>query len=227
MASPNAAYISCGTWGLVGIELDAPVITDAAREANFTNEGGVDRTVRFLTNVMGTWLLSETLRSWDRDGGQSSLPTLLEAAAAEQAVPVFDVQDSRFVPPGDMPTRIAAWCTEHDVAAPTTRPAVIRSIVESLAAAFAHAVDEASRLSGQPVDVIHVVGGGAQNILLCQAVANRSGRTVVAGPVEATAIGNVLVQARAADAVGPKLADLRDLVRRTQPVVTLEPATGQ
>jgi rhamnulokinase len=225
MASPHAAYISCGTWGLVGVELDAPVITDAAREANFTNEGGVDRTVRFLTNVMGTWLLSETLRSWSAVGGQGSLPALLEAAAAEPLGPVFDVQDPRFLPPGDMPARITAWCAEHDVPVPASRPAIIRSIVESLAAAFAHAVDKASHLSGHRVDVIHVVGGGAQNILLCQAVANRSGRTVVAGPVEATAIGNVLVQARAAGAVGPRLADLRDLVRRTQPVVTLEPAT--
>ena len=225
MASPNAAFVSCGTWGLVGVELDAPVITDAAREANFTNEGGVDRTVRFLTNVMGTWLLSETLRSWDPVGGQGALPSLLEAAAAETSAPVFDVQDPRFLPPGNMPARIAAWCTQHDVPPPTTRPAIIRSIVESLAAAFAHAVDEASRLSGQRVDVIHVVGGGAQNVLLCQAVANRSGRPVVAGPVEATAIGNVLVQGRAAGVLGPCLAELRDLVRRTQVVVTFEPGT--
>lgn len=117
MDSPHAAYISCGTWGLVGVELDAPVVTEAAREANFTNEGGVDRTVRFLTNVMGTWLLSETLRAWDPTGSQAELPALLEAAAREPDVTVFDVQDPRFIPPGDMPTRIAAWCAEHDVPA--------------------------------------------------------------------------------------------------------------
>ena len=223
MTTPHAAYISCGTWGLVGVELDEPVLTEAVRAANFTNEGGVDRTVRFLTNVMGTWLLSETLRTWEPGGGQGSLPALLEAAGAEPPWVVFDVQDPRFLAPGDMPARIAAWCAEHDVPVPTTRAAIVRSIVDSLAVAFAHAVDEASRLSGRRVDVIHDVGGGAQNLLLCQAVANRSGRTVVAGPVDATAIGNVLVQARAAGVVGPGLDDLRDLVRRTQAVLTLEP----
>ena len=224
MESPHAAYISCGTWGLVGVELDAPVVTEAAREANFTNEGGVDRTVRFLTNVMGTWLLSETLRTWEPGGGQAALTGLLEAAAAEPSGPVFDVQDPRFLPPGDMPARIASWCAEHDVPVPTTRPAMVRAIVDSLAAAFVHAVEEASRLSGRRVDVIHVVGGGAQNTLLVQAVADRAGLPVVAGPVEATAIGNMLVQARAAGVVSGGLAELRDLVRRTQPLVTYHPS---
>lgn len=226
MDSAHAAFISCGTWGLVGVELDTPVVTQAAREANFTNEGGVDRTVRFLTNVMGTWLLSETLRTWDPTGTQADLPALLEAAAVVPEVTIFDVQDPRFVPPGDMPARIAAWCAEHDVPAPVGRPALIRSMVESLAVAFVRAVEQAAALSGRRVDAIHIVGGGAQNRLLCQAVANRSGRTVVAGPVEATALGNVLVQARAAGATGPGLADLRDLVRRTQTVVTLQPEHG-
>ena len=226
MASPHAAYISCGTWGLVGVELDAPVVTQAAREANFTNEGGVDRTVRFLTNVMGTWLLSETLRAWDPTGSQAELPALLDAAAAERDVTVFDVQDPRFVPPGDMPARIADWCTEHDAPVPAGRPALIRSIVESLAVAFVRAVNQAAELSGRRVDVIHVVGGGAQNRLLCQAIADRSGRPVIAGPVEATALGNVLVQARAAGATGSGLEDLRDLVRRTQAVVTLQPQSS-
>ena len=226
MALPHAAYISCGTWGLVGVELDAPVVTQAAREANFTNEGGVDRTVRFLTNVMGTWLLSETLRAWDPTGSQAELPALLDAAAAERDVTVFDVQDPRFVPPGDMPARIADWCTEHDAPVPAGRPALIRSIVESLAVAFVRAVNQAAELSGRRVDVIHVVGGGAQNRLLCQAIADRSGRPVIAGPVEATALGNVLVQARAAGATGSGLEDLRDLVRRTQAVVTLQPQSS-
>ena len=118
MASDHAAYISCGTWGLVGVELPAPVLTDAAREANFTNEGGVDGRVRFLTNVMGLWLLSETIRGWERTGQSAPLATLLaEAAAVTAPVPVFDVQDPRFLPPGDMPGRIRSWCAEHDVAA--------------------------------------------------------------------------------------------------------------
>lgn len=225
MTSPNAAYISCGTWGLVGVELDAPVVTEEARRANFTNEGGVDRTVRFLTNVMGTWLLSETLRVWEGERKTASLTDLLAQAGAVGDVPLFDVQDPRFLPPGDMPTRISEWFTERGQASPTSRPALVRCIVESLAAAFVAAVEDASRLSGRRVDVIHVVGGGAQNALLCQAVANRSGRQVVSGPVEATAIGNVLVQARAAGAVGPDLAALRELVRQTQELRTHTPAT--
>jgi rhamnulokinase len=212
LADDGAAYLSLGTWGLVGVELDSAVLTGAARAANFTNEGGVDGTVRFLTNVMGTWLLSETMRAW----GRTDLTDLL-AAAADVAgeVPVFDVQDPRFVPPGDMPARIAAWCAEHDVRAPTDAASTVRSIVESLAAAYATALETAGTLAGRTVTTVNVVGGGAQNTLLCQAIADRSGREVVAGPVEATALGNVLVQARAAGALAGGLDDLRALVRAT------------
>ncbi|MGW5241489.1 rhamnulokinase [Monashia sp. NPDC004114] len=216
-----SAYLSLGTWGLVGVETDQPVITDAARAANFTNEGGVDGRTRFLTNVMGTWILSETLRAWDREdglpAGGNDLTGLLAAAAsvAPSSVPVVDVQDPRFLPPGDMGERIATWCIDHDVPPPTSRPAVVRTILESLAEAYARAVDTAAGLTGRRVDTIHVVGGGSQNALLCQALADRSGCTVVAGPVEATALGNVLVQARAAGVVGPDLGAMRELVART------------
>jgi rhamnulokinase len=213
MAGEEAAYVSLGTWGLVGLELDAPVLTEAARVANFTHEGGVDGTIRFLTNVMGTWLLSETLRTWGRD---DLGPLLAAAADVTGPVPVFDVQDPRFVPPGDMPARIAAWCTEHDVAPPADDAGLVRSIVESLAAAYADALTTAATLAGRTVRQVHVVGGGSQNALLCQALADRSGLPVVAGPVEATALGNVLVQGRAAGAVSGGLDELRALVARTQ-----------
>lgn len=212
----RAAYISCGTWGLVGLELDAPVLSVAALEANFTNEGGVDGTVRFLTNVMGTWILSETLRAWADEGRPEDLVAILRAAAEVHDFVLIDVQDPCFVAPGDMETRIHAWCGEHHVTAPSTRSSMVRSIVESLAAAYAKAVDTAERLAGRTVDVLHIVGGGARNSLLCQAVANHSGRRVVAGPVEATAIGNLLVQARAAGILGPGLVELRAVVRATQ-----------
>jgi rhamnulokinase len=212
LSGAGSAYLSLGTWGLVGLELEAPVLTAGARAANFTNEGGVDGTVRFLTNVMGTWLLSETMRTW----GRTDLTCLLGAAAdVTGEVPLFDVQDARFVPPGDMPSRIAAWCAEHGVPAPTDAASTVRSIIESLAAAYATAIDTAADLSGRTVTTVHVVGGGAQNALLCQAIADRAGRAVVAGPVEATALGNVLVQARAAGAVSGALDDLRELVRST------------
>ena len=228
MTDPDAAYISCGTWGLVGVELDRPVVTEEARAANFTNEGGVDGRVRFLTNVMGTWLLSETLRTWGTARGPS-LSTLLDLAAAYQGPEVvFDVQDPRFTAPnesgpGDMPARIADWCREHDVRPPDGRVALVRSIVASLAAGFATAVERAAALSGRDVRRVHVVGGGAQNALLCRLLADRLGLPVLAGPVEATALGNVLVQARAHGALSGSLEDLRALVARTQPIVVHQP----
>ncbi|MET4156484.1 rhamnulokinase family protein [Agromyces sp. PvR057] len=213
MQAESAAYISCGTWGLVGVELEHPVTTDAAREANFTNEGGVDGRVRFLHNVMGLWLLSESVRWWERDGETIVLSELLAAAASVTGpVAVFDANDARFMAPGDLPGRIAEWCGEQGVPAPQTRAEFARSIIESLAEAFAGAVRQASVLSGVDVATIHVVGGGALNELLCRRTADRSGLPVLAGPVEATAIGNVLVQARAQGFVDGSLEDLRALV---------------
>lgn len=212
-ASDDFAYISCGTWGLVGVELEHPVLSEASRTANFTNEGGVDGRVRFLHNVMGLWLLSESVRTWEESGMTASLPELLAAASTlTRPVSIFDANDPSFLTPGDMPTRIGGWCTSHGLAAPQTPVEFVRSIVESLAVAFADAVRTASELSGKPVSVIHIVGGGSQNELLCQLVADRSGMPVLAGPVEATAIGNVLVQARTLGFATGTLESLRALV---------------
>jgi rhamnulokinase len=213
-ASDDFAYISCGTWGLVGVELERPVLTEASRLANFTNEGGVDGRVRYLHNVMGLWLLSECVREWNSGNGRDlDLPELLATASAlTTPVSVFDANDASFFPPGDMPTRIATWCTEHGLPAPQTPVEFVRSIVESLAVAFADAVRTASELSGKAVSVIHIVGGGSQNQLLCQLTADRSGLPVLAGPVEATAIGNVLVQARTLGFASGSLESLRSLV---------------
>jgi rhamnulokinase len=218
MRGDAAAYISCGTWGLVGVEVERPVLTPEVLAANFTNEGGVDGRVRLLHNVMGLWVLSEAVRTWERTGHAIDLPTLLDAAAEVTApVPVFDVNDPRFLPPGAMPARIDAWCAERGIAAPRTRAEYARSIVESLAQAFADAAREAGRIGGVDVRTIHIVGGGALNELLCQRTADRAGLPVLAGPVEATALGNVLVQARALGAVTGSLDALRDLVARTHP----------
>lgn len=217
MQADAAAYISCGTWGLVGVEVARPVLSAETLAANFTNEGGVDGRVRLLHNVMGLWVLSETVRGWERGGEHVDLSGLLDAAAhvPASAVPVFDVNDPRFLPPGDMAARIDAWCIEHDIAPPRTRAEYARAIVESLAQAFADAVDTAGRLGGVGVRTIHIVGGGALNALLCQRTADRAGIPVLAGPVEATALGNVLIQARAAGFVSGSLEALRDLVART------------
>ena len=210
---PDFAYISCCTWGLVGVELEHPVLTDAARAANFTNEGGVDGRVRFLHNVMGLWILSESVRDWQRTDPALELPGLLAAAAAlTDPVSVFDADDPTFLAPGEMPARIAEWCRDHGVPAPRSPVEFVRSIIESLAVAFVDAVHSASSLSGKDVKVIHIVGGGSQNELLCQLIADRAGMPVLAGPVEATAIGNVLVQARAHGLVDGSLESLRSLV---------------
>lgn len=224
MQMDDAAYISCGTWGLVGLELEAPVVTDEARDANFTNEGGVDGRTRFLTNVMGTWLISETLRQWERDGDAANLADVLVAAGQVGAdITVFDVQDPRFLPPGDMPVRIAELCQEQGLRPPTGRAELMRSIVESLAAGFASALDAAERLARRPIRTVHIVGGGALNRLLCQATANRGARPVIAGPVEATALGNVLVQARALGTGLQDLEQMRALIAKTHELERFEP----
>jgi rhamnulokinase len=214
------AFISCGTWSLVGVELPAPVLSEASRAANFSNELGVDGTVRYLRNVMGLWLLQECLRAWP----DADLHTVLDEAAGAQAFgAVVDAGDPTFLAPGDMPRRIAEACRLLGQDPPTDRGGVVRCVLESLALAHRRTVREASALSGREVDVVHVVGGGARNALLCQLTADACGLPVVAGPVEATALGNVLVQARALGAVHGDLAVLRALLRATQPLTRYEP----
>ncbi|MFR9780690.1 rhamnulokinase [Micromonospora sp. MS34] len=219
-AGDHFAYISCGTWSLVGVELDAPVLTEASRLANFTNESGVDGTIRYLRNVMGLWLLQESLRTW----GTLDLPDLLNRAAGEPAFrSVVDPDDSTFLPPGDMPTRIADACRRAGEPVPAGPAATVRCILDSLALAHRRAVRQAQQLSGRHVDAVHIVGGGARNNLLCQLTADACGIPVLAGPVEATALGNILVQARAAGAIDGDLAALRAVLRQTQRIVRYEP----
>ena len=173
---------------------------------------------------MGMWLLSESIRAWQREGQSVELTTLLEQAAAVSApVPIFDANHSSLLPPGDMPGRIATLCAEAGAAPPDSPAVFARSILESLAEAYATAIADAERLSGQKIDIVHIVGGGSQNALLCQLTANRTGRRVLAGPVEATAVGNLLVQGRAAGLVEGELSDLRALVARTFPPVEYQP----
>ncbi len=160
MDASRAAYISCGTWGLVGVELEGRVVSDAGRAANFTNEGGVDGRVRYLHNVMGLWLLSESIREWQRRGLPVSLESLLaEAAALPRPADLFDADDPRFMAPGDLPSRIADWFAERGLRAPASPAGMVRVIVESLAEAFAVSVRAASELSGVPVETVHIVGG--------------------------------------------------------------------
>ncbi|USQ84810.1 rhamnulokinase [Streptomyces phaeoluteigriseus] len=216
------AYICTGTWSLAGLELDAPVLTEDSRAANFTNELGLDGTVRYLRNIMGLWLLQECVRAW----GDPELGGLLRDAAAVPALrSVVDAGDAAFLAPGRMPERIAEACRASGQPVPGTPAEVTRCILDSLALAHRRAVEDAQRLAGHPVDVVHIVGGGTRNALLCQLTADACGLPVVAGPTEAAALGNVLVQAGAHGLVGDRHA-MRGLLARTQPLTRYEPQGG-
>lgn len=225
---PDFAYISCGTWGLVGLELDAPVLTEAARDANFTNEGGIGGTTRFLHNVMGMWLLSESLRHWFPGATNAERSSLLsellsEAAQVRFSEKPFDVNDPAFMPPGDIPDRITEWYASRGERPPASEAETVRCIIESLAEAFSGAILTAASLADREVSVIHIVGGGSLNTLLCQALADRSGCPVFAGPVEATAMGNLLVQAQTLGQVPEGLPALRAVVARSSQLVRYTP----
>ncbi|ONI80876.1 rhamnulokinase [Saccharothrix sp. ALI-22-I] len=214
---PRFAYVSSGTWSLAGVERPSPVLTSQARQVNFTNEGGVDGRTRFLRNVGGLWLLQESLREW------ATLDTsdlLAQAEALPAGGPTVDVDDPAFIAPGDMPQRIASAAS----GALHTPAETVRCILDSLAVAYARTVDQATRLTGQDVDVIHIVGGGSRNDLLCRLTANLSGRHVTAGPVEATALGNILIQARAHSAAPESLEDLRAALAATEQIRHYHPA---
>jgi rhamnulokinase len=216
------AYICTGTWSLAGLELTAPVLTEASRAANFTNELGLDGTVRYLRNIMGLWLLQECVRAW----GDPELSGLLRDAAEVPALrSVVDAGAAAFLAPGRMPERIAEACRASGQPVPVTPAEITRCILDSLALAHRRAIEDAQELAGHPVDVVHIVGGGTRNALLCQLTADACGLPVVAGPTEAAALGNVLVQARADGLVGD-LAGMRELLVRTQSPVRYEPRGG-
>ncbi|WP_405386012.1 rhamnulokinase [Streptomyces sp. NBC_01102] len=213
---PGFAYISCGTWSLAGLELDAPVLSEESRAANFTNERGVDGTVRYLRNIMGMWLLEECRRTWEREGASPGLGALLaDAARARPFAAVIDPDDPVFLAPGGMPSRIDEVLARTGQAPPEGPGGYVRCVLESLALAHRRTLRRAAALAGRELTRIHLVGGGSRNELLCQWTADATGLPVTAGPAEATALGNVLLQARAHGLVGG-LADMRRLVARTQ-----------
>jgi rhamnulokinase len=208
------AYISSGTWSLVGLELDAPVLTPASRQLNFTNELGLDGTVRYLKNVMGLWVFSESIRTWEKT--TPAVPLTDRCSAAGKLPPlacVVDMNDERLLPPGDMPSRLAAMAAETGQRVPQTQDEYARCIIDSLALTYRVAIRDACHMAGREIEVIHIVGGGSQNELLCQLTAEATGLPVVAGPVEGTAMGNLLVQARAMGALSGGLAELRQVAR--------------
>lgn len=225
-AGERFAYISTGTWSLAGLELERPVLTEASRLANFTNEAGIDGTVRYLRNIMGLWLLQECVREWE---GVELAALLTAAAEVAPLRSVVDAADPAFLAPGHMPERIREACRMTGQPVPVAPAEVTRCILDSLALAHRRAIDDAQRLADQAVDVVHIVGGGVHNTLLCQLTADACGLPVVAGPAEAAALGNVLVQARGLGVAGVAgvagdRAELRALVARTQAMRRYEPS---
>ena len=219
------AYISCGTWSLLGVERAAPLLTDAAREAGFTNELGLDGTVRFLKNLTGLWVLQECERAWTAEGQDVDYDTLQREARAANPQGTIDLDDARFLERGEMPQKIEAYCREHDQPVPETRGAFARLILESLAADYRDKLERLETVLGEAIEVVHLMGGGARNELLCQWTADATERRVVAGPAEATALGNLLIQARAMGGL-PDGASLRDVVRASTALRTYEPASS-
>jgi len=212
--SANSVFISSGTWSLIGVELEKPILTAEAFEANFTNECGVDGRTRFLKNVTGLWLAQESIREWRKNGKKYELKNLIASAAALPQRSVVDVNDSRFAAPGDIPARIQDFCRETGQWVPQTEVEIMRVIFDSLVAKYAEVIGELENLTRTKFERIHIVGGGSQNSLLNQLIADASGLEVFAGPVEATAIGNIAVQARAAGVLTGTLEDIREIISK-------------
>lgn len=220
----DAAYISAGSWSLVGLELAAPLLGETTFASNLTNEGGVEGRSRLLRNVNGLWLLGECRRSWAEGGRRWGFEELVRMAGEAPALrSLVDPNDARFLEPGDIPRRIVEFCVETGQEPPSDPPAVIRCLLESLALKHREAIRLLGRATGTTPPEVHIVGGGARNALLCQWTADATGLPVLAGPVEATEIGNLLVQAMALGALA-SLDDARAVVRASFQPDVYEPA---
>jgi rhamnulokinase len=218
----TSAVLSSGTWSLLGLELDEPVLDEDARAFDLSNERGLDGTTRLLRNVMGLWLLQESRRALEPAGSRGYEDLLHLAEAVSDDVPLFDPDDEDLLGPGDMPGRIASACVRAGQAPPASTGELVRSILVSLACKYRLVLERLEQVTGRSVETIHVIGGGARNALLCQITADVLGRRVLAGPVEATALGNVLVQARAAGELA-SLDEMRTVAAASAQLATYEP----
>jgi len=220
---PDWCYISLGTWALMGIESPRPVVTDQVLKLEFTNEGGVGGTIRLLKNITGLWLVQECRRIWNQSGENLSWEDLNQLAAAQPPLRSFvDPDASEFLAPGDMPEAIRSYCRRTGQSVAQEKGAVLRCALESLAMKFRQVLGMCEQLAGGRIETIHIVGGGVKNRQLCQFAADACGRHVVAGPVEATATGNIMMQAVAAgDAAS--IAEAREIIRRSFAVEEYEP----
>ncbi len=223
MDPDNAIYLSSGTWSLMGVESKVPILDDRMLTWNLTNEGGVDGSFRILKNIMGLWLVQELRREWQRAGDDHDYGEMVEMAAAAPAFGSFVYPgDSRYLAPGDMAVRIQAACRDTGQAPPESKGAILRCALESLALEYRWVAERLDELTGKRLGTIHIIGGGAQNELLDQLAADATGRRVVTGPIEATALGNVLVQAKALGHIG-SIAEGREVVKASFDLKTFEP----
>lgn len=223
------AYISLGTWALMGIESPKPIVTEIVSELNFTNEGGVGGTMRILKNICGMWLLQECRRTWNRQGhkGKTGLPLDWEdlnwlTQAAKPLVSFIDPDAHEFLGPTDMPKAIVEFCRKTGQTVPESDGAVLRCALDSIAMKFRHVLEMCEKISGSRIETIHIVGGGTKNLQLCQAAADACGRRVIAGPIEATAIGNIMMQAVAAGDI-TNIEEARQIIRSSFEVVEYLP----
>lgn len=220
-------YISSGTWSLMGVELDKPNTSDGAFNHNFTNEGGVNKTIRFLKNIMGLWLIQESRRQWDREGELLSFDELeRQANAAEPFASLVDPDYAEFQTPGNMPKRIKEYCKKTGQKVPETKGEVVRCIAESLAFKYRQTVEGMEDVTGNKYNVVNIVGGGIKDKMICQFTANATKRVVSTGPVEATSIGNVIVQAMAMGAI-KDINEGRKVVRNSFDIKTYEPQDSE
>jgi rhamnulokinase len=226
-ANSDDAYLSSGTWSLLGVECEKPVINDVTLDLNYTNEGGINRTIRLLKNIMGLWIYQECRRAWKKEGLSISYDEMDAMAEAAQPFQAFiDVDDESFYSPGNMPNKVISYCKRTGQKEPEDIGSIVRIVMESLAMKYRSSVEGLEKITGRNIPVLHIVGGGCKNKILSRYTANVLNRTVTAGPVEATAIGNVLAQLIALKEISD-VNQARDVVKRSFPTEVYEPeATG-
>ncbi len=226
-ANENFVYLSSGTWSLMGIEVKDPIITERSAELNFTSEGGIEGTTRFLKNITGMWVVEQCLQAWKKEGTSYSYPEMVALAeAAPEFVCFIDPDDAAFVAPANMPEAIREYCHRTGQKEPANHGEMIRMIFESLALKYKKTLDVFGSISAAPIERLHVIGGGSRNKLLNQFTANALGLPVIAGPAEATALGNIMMQAKATGLVD-NLGAMRYIIRNSIDIETFKPADNE
>lgn len=219
----NWAYLSSGTWSLLGIESPVPLVSDKTLEMNFTNEGGVEGTTRFLKNIMGMWLIQECKRIWDQEGEMDWQQIVNLSNTAGHFNSMINPDDSSFLNPGDMPKAIQEFCSKTNQPVPETKGEIARCIYDSLVLKYKFTIKQIESITGRPIEKLHIIGGGAHNVIMNQLTADATGIPVFAGPTEATAIGNIMLQAKALGKV-KSLSEIREIVLDSFEVTEYNPS---